>query len=526
MKILLISPGEVDRNTIVLDRAVMRYEPPMALLQIAGALKAAGHECELVDYRFDDVPYKRITAGEFGIVGFGIFIGAHMQQAGMITEWMAYEGTGGAKIVYGGIMPSMYPEEFLRHAGHKIDIIVRWDGENPIVALANGDDLDKIPNLAYRWQGGGIKINDGPGRIQPLDNYPIADWSLLGDKFNKEQNPYYARVITTRGCPYSCSFCYSNCLGLEHFRVRSVEHVLREVDKMHEISGTTVFTFGDDNTLADPTRAKKLFNGMKERGFYLEQVVGHSANITTSMISAMAGVVQSVNYSIESGSQRILDILNKKISYIAVEKINKQLRDVGIVTIHSFMFGVPTETNEDLGESVVLMMALKEINPFTRAGAFLFYAMPRVPIRKWIETLEHPMLMKTKLVGERAFVPIPLKDRLIKLDDTLGGYSHAEMIVNHGNVQDMIKYRPWLTRERGLFLIDFIKVFNDVFRTCNIPVMSDESREILDGSELMRELFLGIETVNRPKAEYHPYVLDKVLAGEEIDLQNGLKEYL
>ncbi len=535
MKILLISPAEPETKTVVVDRDVRRFEPPMALLQIGGALKAAGHEVELVDYRFADVPYSRIKDGEFGIIGFGIFIGPYMRTAGMITEWMSCEGTGAAKIVWGGIMPSLYPKEFLNHEKFKIDIIVRWDGEIPIVALANGEKKKNIPNLVYRAKNGVIKETYSQ-KTPELDAYPVADWSLLGDKLNKEQIPYYTRTLTTRGCPYKCSFCYSKCLELDNFRVRPAWHVLAEVDEIHKLSGNTVFTFGDDNTLACSDRAKELLVGMRARGFYLEQVVGHSANIIPSVIEAMRGVVQSVCYSIESGSQRILDILEKKLSYPAIKKINAQLRDVGIVTIHSFMVGVPTETDEDLRASVKLMMDMKAINPFARACAFLFYAMPKVPIREWIETLENPSLPKTRTTfepGEYADDEdieithlIPKESRLVVLDDTIDGYKKCEMVVNGGNVKDMLKYRPWLTRERALFLIDFIKVFNDVFRTCNIPVMNEETKEILAGSEKMRELFLGVETINRPKSEYHPYVLNKVLAGDKIDIENGLKEYL
>jgi len=205
---------------------------------------------------------------------------------------------------------------------------------------------------------------------------------------------------------------------------------------------------------------------------------------------------------IESASPKLQKLVNKKIQLSEVPEKVKKLFDRGIVASTSFMIGLPKENQTDLRENIELMVKLKSINPFVSGNNYLYFPLPKTILIQKIEQMFN--LMITNSIKE---------------------YEKSNFWVNNMNDLAGKKFRPWLTDDYFLFLVKFGFVFNDYFQMCNID-LKEESKQILNNNPEINELFSIAKSVNRPKRKYTPYVLDRVLNHEAIDLINDLKKEL
>jgi radical SAM superfamily enzyme YgiQ (UPF0313 family) len=501
-KILLINPSYKISGTAM---AVLRHEPPMALLNLASFLFDKGYHCEIVNTAIEEINWDKIKGENYLLVGITVFIGSFLKNAKQIVRKIR-EINPTLPICFGGVLASLLPERILSE--YEIDYVVRYEGEHTLLQLVEFLEgkrkIEEIDGLSYRI---GERIVMNPARFleTDLDKFPIPKWELFGDKCNKEQKPYYFRIMSSKGCPFKCSFCYSHSIDetIRHkcppWRCRSAKHIIGEIEHIHRITGCSVFTFGDDNFLVKKDRVMEVLSYMKKNNFYIEQCIAHMDMISDSLVEAMAGVVQTVIYAIESASPRLLKLLSKPLDISKIPVINRKLFEKGIVTTHNFMVGLPTETDEELRANVELMLKLKRTNPFVRALTYMYLPLPFTPLNSYVE-------QKMGLV----------------LPSTLEDYENASF--DSGNKKGR-KFRPWLNQARYDFIHKYCLIFNDVFKANNL-CLSERSQLLLKGDPGLRALFMDIENVSRPKNLYRPYVLDRVLAGDEIDLVNDLKKQL
>jgi radical SAM superfamily enzyme YgiQ (UPF0313 family) len=498
-RILLISPSYKILKTSR-DRAVLRCEPPVGLLNLASFLYEKGYECNIVNTAFEEINWEKIKNGTYLLVGFTVFIGEFLKNAKEISVRIK-EVNPSLPICFGGVMASLFPDKILKE--YNVDFVVRYEGEYTLFELAqflNGiGSLNNIKGLSYK-EGNDVVHNAPRFPENNLDNFPTPKWELLGG--NQRQIPYYFGIMSSKGCPYKCSFCYNQSVDKEIrdsspvWRDRSARNIITEIERIHQLTGTRVYTFGDDNFLVKKSRILEVLDYMKKNNFYIEQCIAHMGNLTDEIIETLGEVVQTVIYSIESASPRLLKLLNKKLNLDKVPEINKKLLDKGVTTMHNFIVGLPTETDEDLGDNIELMMHLKEINPYVRALTYLYLPLPFTPLNSYIE-------------NEMGLVlPHSLKD-----------YEDANF--DSGKKEGM-KFRPWISEESYDFLYGYCVVFEDAFQINNMG-LSQESLKLLKTNSRLRQIFKGIDKVNRPKVFYRPYVLDRVLKNEKIDLLNDLK---
>ena len=499
-KLLLISPSYKITHS---SKATLRFDPPIGLLNLASFLAENGYQCDIVNTAFENIDYNKIKNGEYGLVGFTIFIGEFLKNARQISVKIKnIDPTIG--ICYGGVMASLFPEKILEE--YPVDYIVCYEGEYTLLELLGylegTTDINAINGLSYKV---GEKIVSNPPRLleNKLDKFPVPKWELLGQNCNRNQNPYYFRIMSSKGCPFNCSFCYKHSVDEEIrtkspiWRYRSAVHVLAEMDQLNRINGTIVFTFGDDNFFVKINRAIEIISLMKQRGYYIEQCIGHLNNFNDEVINTMGGTVQTVIYSIESASPRLLKLLNKHIKTDAIPNVNRKLVDKGITTTHNFMVGLPTETDEDLKTNVELMILLKSINPYVRALTYVFLPLPCTPLSNYVE------------------------DQMgCNLPNMMNDYEKANF---DSGKEDGLRYRPWLTKERYELLHKYCSIFDDVFQINNLS-LSEESLSYLNDDLKLKHIFRGIDGVNRPKKVYRPYILDRVLEGDNIDLLSDLKK--
>lgn len=501
-KVLLISP--VRDSNDQQSKAITRYEAPSPLLQLGAVLRDNGYAVDIVDTMHDPMPWE--TLDDYLLIGITVCIGRFMESAREIS--VEINNRTRVPVIWGGLMPSLYYNEIFEEWGC-MDYIVIGDGERPLVDLCDSLSgknkdiiIENIPGLAYYTYLGPEHKSPLP-KEPDLDQYPVPAWDMVARHLNHTQQPYYFRLHTSRGCPWSCRFCYG---GRDtSYRKRSAEHVIEELELIRSIIGRDnplVITIGDDNSLVDSKRMLKIFEYCHENNIYIEQIVTHLNNLNDALIDAMAGIVQTVVYSIESGSERLRRLINKKVDIVDAFNRNQQLFDVGITTIHNVITGLPTATLDDMREDVELGMALKTINPFARLAAFFFMPLPATDLRDWIQ-----------------------KDLHYCLPDDLETWCKSEWYYQV-NANDLRLQRPWLTHDEYDMNVDFTHLINKIFTACNRPRITPEAQLLLSVHPKLAELFHPVHQIAQPSMDYRPYVLDRLLAGEKIDLRNDLKKYV
>ena len=381
-KILLINPGHDDEHESYKHktyRKTHRDPPPQALLNIGTYLSKYGYDIEILDTHIEEdyinLIKNKLTENEYLFVGITVIIGKFLRNAKQLSNLIK-----GIKpnlpIVWGGIMASIFPEDCLKK--YNVDFIIRFEGEQPVLnlakALENKISLKEVNGVSYKTKEDKIINNPSSMPELNLDNYPIVKWELSGKYFNKEQIPYFYLIMSSKGCPFNCKFCYKHSIDIDirtkipSWRCRSAEHVIKEIEYIYEKTGTKVFTFGDDNFLVNKQRVLIILNYFKERGFYIEECIAHLNCIDDEIIDAMGGIVQTLICSVETASPRLLKLINKQLNIEELPHKVKKIYDKGMVLGISFIIGLPTETEEDLRKNIELMIKLKKLNPFVRGN--------------------------------------------------------------------------------------------------------------------------------------------------------------
>ncbi len=499
MKILLVNPS-IPRDVPLSVRAEHRYDPPLAALYLASFLAKKGIESDIIDTVIDEIDLEKIRNNEYDLVSFTVFIGEFQKKARELAGKIK-EINPSLPVVFGGVMASIFPGEFL--VEYPADYVIRYEGENTLFELVlsfeGKMDISDIRGLSYK-RGREIVHNPPRHLEKNLDSFPVPMWELFGPGCNNRQLPYYFSIMTSKGCPFRCSFCYNRQVEEDiqadspTWRFRSAEHVIAEITSLNALTGTRVFTFGDDNFLVNRQRAMKILDYFRKNQFYIEQCIGHMNNFNSpELIAAMGGVVQTGIYALESASPRLLGLLNKNIKIDQVPHVNKRLFEKGITTIHTFIVGLPTETDTDLAMNVSLMKELKSVNPFVRGQPYLYLPLPNTPLESYIR----------ETMG-------------FDLPRSLRYYENARFEFDGGE-----KYRPWIDADRYALLRDYVEIFRDLFQINNIAV-SEKSIVTLEENPRLKKIFGDVSAINKPHEKYLPYVLDRVLRNEAIDLEHDL----
>jgi len=513
-KILLINPGhdnkEVhEKSKEVKYRKVSRKPPPMSLFSLATYVELHGFEVEIIDTHIEKnykkIIEEKVKKNDYICVGMTIIVGRFIKNAKEILT-LIRNIKPNLPVVWGGVMASVRTEDCLKE--YKPDYIVRFEGEETFLelvqALKEKTDVSSINGLSYIRHN---KVVNNPPRYPKLnlDDYPISNWEIFGNYFNKNQVPYYYFILTSRGCVFNCKFCFNRSID-EHIRAkvppwryRSAKHVIAEIDYINKKTGTKVFSFGDDNFFVNKKRALKIINYCKKNNFYIEECPGHLNCIDDKLIEAMAGVVQTFTFSIEASSPRLQKYINKNLDLASIPIKMKKLYNKGIATSIGFIFGFPTETDEDLKCNIDLMFKIKKNNPFSRGSAFLFLPLPKTPLYDEVEKIYK-----------------------IKLPVNIHEWEDASYWVKGEDDEHSRKFRPWISKERFNFLVNYGNIFNEVFAINNLTI-DKNILQILKNNLKLKKMFKDINQINYPKTDYRPYVLDRVLNGEKIDLINDLK---
>lgn len=381
MNVVLIRPNS---KTFIIT-------PPVGLGYLATSLRKEGHEVEIVDASKDRLNCSELESKvaklKLDIVG----IQTYSCDVFIVAKYLDIIKNISRSIttVIGGAHPSGAPEMAMSQLKNA-DYAIMGEGEIGLAKLANfleGNkvDLNSIPGLAWREND---KIKTNPRLfLDNLDSFGFPAWDLIDPRsYPKAPHQGFAKafpiapIVATRGCPYGCSFCGTKTLTGRKIRKRSIEHVLGEIALLVEKYGVREIHIEDDNFTFYPEYVMDFCEqvGRSDLKFYWHCSSGlRIDSLTEEMLRAMikAGCY-NFTVAIESGSQRILNHMCKRLSVETVREKVKLINKVGFMPVALFMLGYPEEKREDVFKTIKLALELK----LKRAQFAIFHPLPGSPI--------------------------------------------------------------------------------------------------------------------------------------------------
>jgi anaerobic magnesium-protoporphyrin IX monomethyl ester cyclase len=346
---------------------------PLGLGYIAASLEQAGYEVDIIDLNVHRVGNRGLRKRVAGVQIVGI--------TGMITEYrtllrlVSFVKTvnAGVKVILGGPLATALPEKLLQESG--ADFIVLGEGEKTIVnlvaAIEQVGDISNIKGIAFRTDGG-IIVTEPAEPIADLDTIPFPARYLLDMKRYIKDHFYsfgikirgFGRIrstnlISSRGCPYSCTFCFKDMWG-HKWRGRSPENIIREMEFLHDAYDVNGYFFNDDTFVLDRERVFELCRQLVEKQLKIVWYCNGRVNLMTEeLLAAMyAAGCRGIAYGIESGNQQILNAMKKNETLDQVREVVAWTKRAGIHVTGYFMLGMLGETRATIRETMAFAREL------------------------------------------------------------------------------------------------------------------------------------------------------------------------
>jgi len=348
MRILLINPPWVKRKGNIWHD-VASVMPPLGLAWIGAFLEREGHVVQILDAHAErlvpDVIGQRVREAEpFEIVG--LTCTTSLYSAAMETARVVRAAAPKAKIVLGGVHPTVLPEETL--AEPAVDWVVRGEGELTLSELASGRPAEEVAGVSYRI-GGVVRHNPDRPLIADLDSLPMPAYHLLPMHLYHPAVGAYRRLpavsmLATRGCPGRCTFCY-RIFG-NKLRVRSGRKLAEEVQYLQDKYGIREICFYDDTFTAARKEVAAFCQGLEDLKVDLTwSCFARTDTVNEEILLQMkrAGCHQ-IMYGVESGNPEILKNIQKRVDMQGVARAIRLTKKAGIVVRAAFMLGNPGET--------------------------------------------------------------------------------------------------------------------------------------------------------------------------------------
>jgi anaerobic magnesium-protoporphyrin IX monomethyl ester cyclase len=360
VKILLVNPSYRD-----VYRTFDFVLPPLGLAYMAALLTEKNYDVKIVDLNVSQ-KNQAIPDNNWDLVG--ITLDTSRYYKGM--EFARMLKSQGARVVVGGPHASFMADEIL--GSGSADFVVRGEGEHTMLelveALNQGGNLEQIKGLSYRSDDQ-IIHNDKRAYSDDLDTLPFPARDLLDmDKYrtSKLGTRSITSILTSRGCPYQCSFCASSKLAGTFWRARSVQSIIEEIQFVKDTYGYRAFAFVDDNFTLNPQRVIDLCGEICKRGLDIHWWCFSRVDTIVKnpeMVSLMSKAgCRSTYVGVESRNQETLDSYNKKISADISRKAISVLKENKIEMTASFIIG---GLNEDKKMVEDTLRFAKSLNPNT-----------------------------------------------------------------------------------------------------------------------------------------------------------------
>jgi radical SAM superfamily enzyme YgiQ (UPF0313 family) len=365
LKVLLVVPPVTLEERYGVLKDVGTSYPSLGLAYIAAVAEKAGHEARVVDSEALGTSYdyirERIAEFKPDAVGMQTFC-TNVQQCCKVAA-IAKNANPNCAVILGGAQATLLPEQTLADAN--VDYVVLREGEISFVklleAIENKAGAASVKGIAwkdYSANGGRIVVNAEQELINDLDSIPMPARHLFPmEKYHSSAQLRGTRtlnIMTSRGCPFRCAYCSGHInFGRTH-RFHSARRVIDEIKiLMKDYRADSIQFFDETFTFSKP-RVLELCEKMIEEKIKVSWAAFSRVNtIDRELLDKMreAGCYQ-IFYGVESGNQRLLDLIHKDITLDQARKAIKMTREAGIESFASFMLALPTETVEESRKTI------------------------------------------------------------------------------------------------------------------------------------------------------------------------------
>jgi len=334
--------------------------PPLGVLYCAGILMNDGIEVSVLDQAargFSREQVLRWVRKENpDILGFSVLITSYREAVKLARQ--AKEENPNLTVTFGNYHATFNAERILKKYPF-IDVVVRGEGEHSALELANcvkkNRSLAEVAGLTFRNNGHMVSTPDAP-LLGNIDALPIPDRDLAGAEYTSEifgvqvATRKFTSIVSSRGCPFRCSFCGCRKFARGVWRPRSVESIMREFLLLYN-KGFRQFLFVDDNFTLNLRRVVKLCRQIRKERLDIEwfcdsRVDNCRYDVFREMVKAGCRLLY---LGVESANQRILNHFNKGITPDQTRRAVKMARKAGIdIIVGSFIVGDYDETRREI----------------------------------------------------------------------------------------------------------------------------------------------------------------------------------
>lgn len=364
---LVNSSGWLGRLAGIGERTVKGASPPIGLLYLASSLREVGHEPLLGDGSALTLGemLRQIEAERPQLIGISVLTPLWPKTQALAR---AIKDRFDIPIVVGGPFPTSWRERCL-HDCEAIDYVVCGEGEliirELVRAIEGEQELAAVAGVAWRQPGGEVVMNAKAPVPRDLDALPFPARDLVDITRYVPTLVRYKRLPTTqffstRGCPFGCNFCWVNPI----YRKRSIGNIMAEVDECVGRWGVRDLTLFDDDATIDMQHTEAIADALLAGRYDISwacnarvDAIERGWDLPLLKKLKRAGLWR-ILYGIESGVQRSLDTMEKRIKVQQIREAIRRTRKAGIAAYGTFIFGTPGETFEDGLETIEFARSL------------------------------------------------------------------------------------------------------------------------------------------------------------------------
>ena len=340
--------------------AAQKPYAPLATLYAAAAAREAGHEVHFHDVQFEDGPehfevvVKRVKPDVVVLYEDGFNYLTKMCLTNMrhaAYTMIGYAKAAGAEVFISGSDSTDHYEEYLEKGA---DVVMFGEADETLIKLLeDGRQKTEVASIAYKL-GEEIKaIPRGPV-LKDLDSLPFPAWDLLDIKPYQnawKQHGYFSvNMATTRGCPFKCNWCAKPIYG-NRYNSHSPKYVVDLMLRMRQLFHFDHIWFADDIFGLKPGWVQQFSEEMQAAGLRIPFKIQSRADllVAENTVEALGTAgCDEVWIGAESGSQKVLDAMDKGTTIAQIEESTPMMKQYGIKPCFFLQFGYPGETWEDI----------------------------------------------------------------------------------------------------------------------------------------------------------------------------------
>lgn len=395
------------------EQRLMRPYPPLGILYLAAYLEARGRPAEVYDSTFSTraALERHLVATRPDVVGIYTNLMTKLAVLALIEFIRAQPALAGTRVVLGGPEVTHHVDQFLAHGA---DVLVIGEGEETMDALlrawesGGGDELlGAVDGVAYRDRRGAVTRTAPRALLKNLDELPVprrdaVDLRPYLEAWRARHGTSAVSISTMRGCPYTCRWCSRAVYG-ESYRRRSPRLVADEIEEVVARYHPDSLWFVDDVFTINHRWLEELTVELERRRLRVPyECITRADRLNERAVSLLrrSGCFR-VWIGAESGSQKVLDAMDRRVTVEQVRAMIQLSRQHGIETGTFIMLGYPGETEEDI---LATIEHLKRADPdqFTITVAYPITGTPFhdevkrdiVELRPWRETTDRDLALR------------------------------------------------------------------------------------------------------------------------------------